>query len=427
MRSNSPCNSSALVRHWLVAILAYGMLVLSMPLHAAPVALQNFNVDITQTSVSGLSSGGFMAVQFGVAYSSIVMGAGIIAGGPYYCAQGDVDVATRKCSCTGSMFSSCDVVPGGTGVEQLIELTNQRARAGALDPVAHMADQRIWMFSGTRDSVVPPPVMNDLYSYYRNFIPEANIRFRNDIDAEHAMPTDAFGNACDNLGKPFLNNCGFDAAGEMLRWIYGAGLRQKNGNALNGRLIEFDQSEFVHDHRPGAVGLADAGYVYVPANCDKNIRQSCRVHVAFHGCRQNADNVDDKFFRHAGYNQWAEVNNIIVLYPQTTAVFGRNPKACWDWFDFNRNDPDYAGKNGRQMTAVKAMIDRVAGLTMPPDPAARCFTASNAEHVFAGRAHDWFFLAVANGSNKFMGLNNFYNITTLKQTGPNFYAIGNCL
>ena len=47
-----------------------------------------YNADIKETSISGTSSGAFMAVQFGVSWSSIVRGVGVIAGGPYYCAQG---------------------------------------------------------------------------------------------------------------------------------------------------------------------------------------------------------------------------------------------------------------------------------------------------------------------------------------------------
>ena len=39
------------------------------------------------TSVSGISSGAYMAGQFELAHSSIVKGAAIIAGGPYGCAQ----------------------------------------------------------------------------------------------------------------------------------------------------------------------------------------------------------------------------------------------------------------------------------------------------------------------------------------------------
>ena len=48
-------------------------------------AVPRYNIDLTSTSVSGLSSGGFMAVQFHVAFSSIMKGAAVFAGGPYMC------------------------------------------------------------------------------------------------------------------------------------------------------------------------------------------------------------------------------------------------------------------------------------------------------------------------------------------------------
>lgn len=369
-----------------------------------------------------------MAVQFGVAYSSVVKGAGIVAGGPYYCAQGDVDIATTKCSCTGfgiGFLSSCEVAPGATDVGRLAQLTNQLAREDLVDPVSHLATQRIWLFSGTLDSTVPPPVMADLHAYYRHFVPADRIRFRNDVPAQHAMPTESYGNACDKLGSPYINDCNLDAAGEILKWIYGS-LKPKNTGAPSGKLIEFDQSEFVEDLKPEEHGLAATGFVYVPATCEGADRRPCRLHIAFHGCKQNYASIGDRFIRHAGYNAWADANDFIVLYPQTVAIFGRNPNACWDWFDFNGDNPDYANKNGIQTSAVMAMAERIAGLSKPPDYSRACFTTTNVEHVLAGRAHDSFFLALANGSNDFMGFDNTFTVTTLKQQGGNFYVIGSC-
>lgn len=40
------------------------------------VSLPSFNININDTSVSGLSSGGYMAVQMHIAFSSIMKGAG---------------------------------------------------------------------------------------------------------------------------------------------------------------------------------------------------------------------------------------------------------------------------------------------------------------------------------------------------------------
>jgi hypothetical protein len=327
-------------------------------------ALPNLNVDANEISVSGVSSGGFMAVQFAVAYSATVKGAGIIAGGPYYCARGNAGIATTRCSCTGIdlfFWSSCRVTPGGTGVDQLIAITARNADDGAIDPTTHLSRQRIWMFSGTKDSVVPTPVMDDLHTYYRHYIGAANISYRKDVRAEHAIPTDGFGNECDKLGKPYISNCRFDAAGELLQWIHGA-LNPKNTGGPGGQFLSFDQSEFMHDGRAREHGMADSGVVYVPAACDRGGPRKCRLHVAFHGCQQSSAMIGDQFIRHAGYNAWADANAIVVLYPQTVPDPIRNPKGCWNWFGFDAADPGYAQKNGAQMAMVKRMTDRLVGI-----------------------------------------------------------------
>jgi poly(3-hydroxybutyrate) depolymerase len=55
---------------------------------ASAAALSAYNVDPNTLSVSGLSSGGFMSVQLGVAYSNTFnVGFGVFAGGPYDCAR----------------------------------------------------------------------------------------------------------------------------------------------------------------------------------------------------------------------------------------------------------------------------------------------------------------------------------------------------
>jgi poly(3-hydroxybutyrate) depolymerase len=416
------------------ALTLFGLLAaatVSWPINAAaaPLALPAFNVDLHQTSVSGLSSGGFMAVQFDVAYSSLLKGAGIVAGGPYYCARGDVTIATTVCSCTGlPFFSVCQVGAGATKVNELVGITNQNARDGSIDPTSNLRNHKIWMLSGTADSVVPQPVMNDLHAYYRHYVDSANIQYKKNLHAQHAMPTDFFGNDCATLGSPYINNCHFDAAGELLKWIYDGNVNPRNTGTLSGRLIEFDQREFIADHKPTEHGMADSGFLYVPASCDKNGNQLCKLHVAFHGCRQDRGTIQQTYVKNAGYNKWADTNNMIILYPQTASSFN-NPNACWNWFDFDHDDPGYAKKNGRQMAAVKAMIDRIAAVAPAsgPMPAAACVTATNAEHVLAGRAHPWaFFMARANGSNAYMGWNNNFGSTTLRQTGQNFFVVGAC-
>lgn len=50
--------------------------------------LGSYNIDPESISVSGFSSGGYMAAQLGIAYSDLFkVGFGVFAGGPYDCAR----------------------------------------------------------------------------------------------------------------------------------------------------------------------------------------------------------------------------------------------------------------------------------------------------------------------------------------------------
>lgn len=338
------------VRNLLLFVLLTGSLA---PAYSQVVPLPKFNVDIKQTSVSGLSSGGFMAVQFDVAFSSISKGAGVIAGGPYLCAKGDLQTALRNCMNPGSPIN----------LDELIRKTEANARSGAIDPTSNLASHRVWLFSGTRDETVKQPVMTVLEKYYQHFIDNDNgIFHERDTAAGHAMPTDSFGNACSVTKEPFINHCAFDAAGELLKWIYGP-LNSPNAERLKGAFIEFDQSQFIAN--PSSHGMSNSGWVYAPESCQQGA--ACRLHIVFHGCKQYPDfqyfsgsgmvRFGRTYVDNAGYNRWADTNNIVVLYPQATKGNG-NPNGCWDWFAYD--DVNYAQKNGRQMAAVKAMADRMA-------------------------------------------------------------------
>ncbi|QBE67243.1 PHA-depolymerase-like protein [Pseudoduganella lutea] len=295
-----------------------------------------------------------MAVQFSVAYSATVTGAGVIAAGPYSCSRGNLTVATTLCSCTSGL-PWCAVSPGGTNVPELVRITARYAERGRIDPTRHLARHRVWLFSGLADSVVPMAVMDDLHAYYEHYIPPENIRYRKDVKAEHAMPTESFGNRCDQLGAPYISDCDIDGAGELLQWIYGP-LHPKSNGAATGRFVEFNQAEFLP--RPQEHGMAATGWLYVPRGCKRG-GAGCRLHVAFHGCRQTSTLVKEAWVRHAGYNGWADANRIVVLYPQAAPLRFRNPNSCWDWFNYD--DPDFAVQSGRQMRAVKRMTERLMG------------------------------------------------------------------
>jgi len=150
--------------------LLVGLVGSADPARAQIVPLPTFNIEMDQTSISGLSSGGYMAVQFSVGFSALVKGVGVIAGGPYYCAQGDIGKATALCTCT-SLF--CGFYPETIDVAALIRTTDENARRGRIDPTFNLAQQRIWLFSGKADSIVPQPVMDALDAYFAHYVDAA--------------------------------------------------------------------------------------------------------------------------------------------------------------------------------------------------------------------------------------------------------------
>jgi poly(3-hydroxybutyrate) depolymerase len=299
----------------------------------------------TQTfTVSGLSSGGYMAMQFHVAHSSRVRGVAAIAAGPYYCAQGSLWAAYYGCTTPGAWTP----LPG---VDVLKTATERFAREGTIDAPANLAAARIWLFSGSRDRTVTRPVVEAAAQFYAAF-GATNIPIHS-RPAGHAMVTENAGAACGATEPPYIVDCDYDAAGALLGHLLGP---LKPATATQGgQLLIFDQRAFA-DGNAHAVSMADAGYAYVPAAC---AGERCRVHVAFHGCRQSAGEVGERFVREAGYNRWADTNRLIVLYPQTIAryFYVYNPRGCWDWWGYT--GAQYATKAAPQIRAVMAMVERL--------------------------------------------------------------------
>lgn len=306
--------------------------------------------DLKETSVSGLSSGAYMAVQFHLAHASILRGAGVFAGGLWGCAQGSADRAIGQCS------------HGAPAAKPFIDKANELGRKGDIDPVGALGRSRVWLFSGYNDGVVRQSATNALADFYRALLPEGHVFYRNDMKAGHALVTLDRGDRCELTGGDFISDCDYDAVGALLQFIYGR--LAAPGAAANGALRAFKQTEFAAGGARAAA-LADEGYVYVPKSCEA--AGGCRIHVALHGCRQGAESVGDAFYRYAGYNRWAETNRIVVIYPQARATWGMplNPYGCWDWWGYT-GAAAYLTKAAPQIAAIRAMVDRVASGSAAP-------------------------------------------------------------
>ncbi len=494
----------------LLARAAAAALLLAAGAAQAAAALPALNIDKSQISVSGLSSGGFMANQLGYAYSATFMGVGVFAGGPYMCAG--------HSNYTACMYGA--TISAGMLSTMQADINNWSGTA--IDDKVNVAAQKVYLFVGTSDYTVGPNPMNGANTQYQNNgVPAANRSYVQRSGTAHTFPTDfdsSGNNACGSSASPYISNCGYDGAGAALAKFYGT-LNPRNNAPAAANYVEFDQAAFTSNP-----GMAATGWLYVPANCAAGA--ACRLHVALHGCQQNAATLGDRFVKNTGYTRWADSNGIVVLFPQTrvdstsrsTAASGSlpNPNGCWDWVGWYGSN--FAQRAGTQAAAIKAMVDRLASgstgggggggalpapaglgtsgatassmvlawgavsgaagynvyrngakvnastvtatsftdtglapattyswtvaavdagglqgaLSAPASgtttggPPAVCFTASNYAHTTARRAHVGGGWALANGSNQNLGLWNVFVVTTLKQTGPNYYVLGSC-
>jgi hypothetical protein len=327
------------------ALIGALVLLTTTTLRAAP--LPQLNIDQSQTTVSGVSSGGYMAVQLHVAYSArFTKGAAAVTGGPFNCAEGSLIKALTRCM--GKMS-----IP----VPELVATTSQWAKDGLIDATSNLASSKVYLFAAANDTVVKEGTTTSLFDYYKTYVTPANIVMKTDVKSEHGFLTDDYGTPCMSKDMPFITNCNFDLAGAILKHLYGD-LAPRKAGALDGSMVEFDQTTLA-----AANGMGTTGWAYVPKSCGTGA--SCRLHVALHGCKQNVTEVGQAFVRNAGYNRWADTNKIVVLYPQT----GKGAtNGCWDWWGYD--DANYAKKSAPQMKAIVAMMDRIGSGAPSAKPAA---------------------------------------------------------
>jgi len=311
--------------------------------------LKAYNVDKNNISVVGVSAGGAMAIQMHVAFSRTIKGAGIIAGAPYWCAMDNVLLAT----------TSCMSVPELIDLNLLWAGTSYAYGVGSIDNPKNLENSRVWLFSGREDTVVDTGVVKKAKMFYEYYITEdSQVTMVTNVSAEHAWITNSYGNNCNYLGQPFINNCNYDASGAMLNHIYAQTSLNPRASSVNyNNIFTFSQAQYTSLY-PSAISMGNTGYVYVPASCQKGAL--CKLVVAFHGCEMDIADIKDAFYAHSGLNQWAETNNMIVLYPQAivSSLIPYNPKACWDWWGYTGTA--YASQAGLQVAAIKRMINAIA-------------------------------------------------------------------
>lgn len=351
-----------------------------MPNSATTQPLRGYNADLSQSSISGLSSGAFMTVQMHLAHSSTFVGAGIIAGGPFRCAESYRAAAMiAEDALTLNALYTCmnPLIPQtGPQPEKLAEVARESAAAGLIDDPKHLSKNRIYIFTGSEDKVVYSDVVNTTREFYRHLgVPAKNIRYVDDVPAGHSIITDNPEDTALPLNQPpYINNGGFMQSRDILDHIYGP--LEAPSQQLSGSIVRFDQTEFFDGQERAS--MSDFAYAYVPKAVAEGA--PCRVHIAMHGCKQGYNYINyvngrpdsrnsapygNRYFTTTGYNQIADSNNLIILYPQAQGVDNgdvQNPDGCWDWWGYTGEDPenpDYYSKNAIQIQAIYRMLERL--------------------------------------------------------------------
>jgi hypothetical protein len=373
-----------------------------------PPPLPRLRTNASAVSVSGISSGADFAMYFSVAESKSVMGSAIFAGNVYRCYStrfpGDQLVNCSKyvkpavsvagCSNVDPLQAPCDpsvqACPPGMGlvsskcqgcggsgtnfisavnVSTLLKVAARRAAGSAIDPLTYIRRGRYWLYRGTNDACYKVGSVDHAAAFYRRL--GGTVAFVNStVGSLHSIPTVSDGTPCGTEGNyseewPHgLESCNFDGAGEALKHIYGE-LRPPVPQREAG-LHRFDQLDFDFPH----AGLdTNGGFVYIPAACES--QSMCRLHVFAHGCGMAAYAgpspyaFNDTYARRAGFNGWAEANQIVVVYPQLhygerascAAQKGILPLDCRD--QGGSTGEAWADKGGQQVKAVMAMIARL--------------------------------------------------------------------
>ncbi|MEN0058897.1 MAG: hypothetical protein AAGB31_08685 [Bdellovibrio sp.] len=291
-------------------------------------------------TISGISSGGFMASQMGVIYSHEFSGVATVAGGVYYCAQNHFYTKSRENGLSSYFsyslteqgvsltFNPLNLSAGSAHtpssedpekqdekvllaplpsnpIYQATQCMSQPETSHSLPPyksmnlsfldkledaqliapLTNISKQRVLIYQGENDVVVKKTAAFKLQEFYaRMGVPDSQVKviFK---PGNHNFPSDGdYGISCADAKVPYVARCNFDLAGDILQHTLGRTLERSSFQTKN--LYRVQQKE-------APVSIAPSGYLYANEFCLNN-PQECDLHVALHGC-QMADDYDQNF------------------------------------------------------------------------------------------------------------------------------------
>ena len=127
-------------------------------------------------TVSGISSGAYFASQHHVAFSASVTGAGVIAGGPYFCSEGSIENAQNACRYTPSLISLATC-------EKYAEAASSK---GTIDNLSNLQFASVYIFAGTLDTAVNQGAGKAAFEFYKKYVTNGTIVTNFVTPAEHS-------------------------------------------------------------------------------------------------------------------------------------------------------------------------------------------------------------------------------------------------
>jgi len=325
----------------------------------------NIGLNPNTVTISGLSSGGYMAGQFHLSHSEKIKGVGIFSAGPYYCSQGEF----------AKVPTDCMANPENIDLNYLLQIALEHSKLNLIDNLVNLKKSKVFNFIGLKDSRVLAEVSKKVDLFYQNL--NANVKTEILEDSEHAFPTEnKQNNKCDYLGSPFINNCEYNGALNALKYIgnpdtFNEEKVKEKQDMLKyiqfkpDNLIEIDQRPFFSYEK---ICMNDKGFIYIPDNCKDN-KKVCDLHVVFHGCKQTIEHIGKSFIEKTGFLEISELFDLVVLFPQALKSEDQpfNPNGCWDFWGYNTSlqifetkdgEKNYfSTKKGKQINAVWKIIN----------------------------------------------------------------------
>lgn len=321
---------------------------------------------IAQVTVSGISSGAFMAQQMGVIYSKQISGIGSVAGGFFFCAQnhmrekileGKKNLFLGKKnlflfqqnkslfhdfmlghflypgfytpllipSPANPIYQSVGICMQNPTLAKLPDL-EKFEKNGWIDPVDYIRQQKIYLYHGQHDRVVNFEMMSKTVEFFEKLkVPNEFIKTDFIQFAGHTYPTDKKDlNACMDQKFPYISSCNKNLALDMMSFLTSKNLESTEINTDNLYLVDQTiNQQNIHLANPEkgqqpTPSVGPYGYLYGSEKCLNN-PENCQIHVALHGCEMS-DSFDLQFDRN--YTDQVQKTQIVDMRTEKSKIPG---------------------------------------------------------------------------------------------------------